>query len=79
MAVEVLGSGEVGGMRSHGKMIVVDDRVAAIGSVSLAPLNLDFRREVAILIHEPRCVAQLSGFFQVATAVQAVTQATAST
>ncbi len=73
VVVEVLGSGQVGGMRSHGKMIVVDDRVAAIGSVSLAPLNLDFRREVAILIHEPRCVAELSGFFQAASAVKAAT------
>jgi phosphatidylserine/phosphatidylglycerophosphate/cardiolipin synthase-like enzyme len=63
VSVEVLGSGEVGGLRSHGKMILVDDQLAAIGSVALAPLNLDFRREVAILIREPRCLSQLRGFF----------------
>jgi hypothetical protein len=44
-------------------MILVDDQLAAIGSVALAPLNLDFRREVAILIREPRCLSQLRGFF----------------
>jgi len=78
VSVEVLGAGEVGGLRSHGKMLVVDQRIAAIGSIALAPLNLDFRREVAILIHEPRCVAQLIGYFQAAAAVKAVAGATGS-
>ena len=64
MLVEVLGSGEVGGLRSHGKMTLIDDRVAVIGSIALAPLNLDFRREVAILTRDPSSVSQLSGFFQ---------------
>ncbi len=68
VSVEVLGAGEVGGLRSHGKMILVDETTAAIGSVALSPLNLDFRREVAILIRDPGCVAQLSSFFQTATA-----------
>ncbi len=62
--VKVLGSGELGGLRSHGKMILVDETVAVIGSIALAPLGLDFRREVAIEIRDPRAVGELNLFFQ---------------
>lgn len=62
--VQVLGGGQVGGLLSHGKMILVDESTAVIGSIALAPLNLDFRREVAIVIRDPACVSQLNGFFQ---------------
>ena len=75
VSVDVLGAGEIAGLRSHGKMVLVDDTVAAIGSVALSPLNLDFRREVAVLIRDPRCVAQLSSFFQAAAAVRPPAQA----
>ncbi len=62
--VEILGADRLGGLRPHGKMILVDESVAAIGSIALAPLNMDFRREVAILIHDPACIAKLSRHFQ---------------
>lgn len=62
--VAILGSGELGGLRSHGKMLLVDDQVAVIGSIALAPMSLDFRREVAVVIREPRSVGQLNRFFQ---------------
>jgi phosphatidylserine/phosphatidylglycerophosphate/cardiolipin synthase-like enzyme len=78
VAVEVLGAGEVGGLRSHGKMLAVDDRVAVIGSIAMAPLNMDFRREVAVALHDARCVAQLSGFFQAAAAIKAASQTAVS-
>ena len=71
ISVEVLGSGEVGGLLSHGKMILVDESVAAIGSIALAPLNLDFRREVAIVVRDPRCVSQLNGFYRAVAATRA--------
>jgi phosphatidylserine/phosphatidylglycerophosphate/cardiolipin synthase-like enzyme len=64
--VEVLG--EVPGLRPHGKMILVDDATAVIGSIALASLHLDFRREVAIVIEDPRCIAHLSSFFRAAAA-----------
>jgi len=64
VAVEVLGSGQLGELRPHGKMMLVDDARAVIGSIALAPLNMDFRREVAVLIQDPGCVAQLKEFFQ---------------
>ncbi len=69
VAIEVLGSGQLGGLRSHGKMLLIDETIAAIGSIALAPLTLDFRREVAVIIHDPVCVSQLNGFFQAVAAV----------
>ncbi len=62
--VQVLGRGELGGLRSHGKMILVDRSVAVIGSIALAPMSLDFRREVAIVIRDPDGTRRLSEFFE---------------
>ena len=45
-------------------MLLVDSSVAVIGSIALAPMSLDFRREVAIIIREPQCVGQLDHFFR---------------
>jgi cardiolipin synthase len=78
IAVEVLGAGQVNGMRSHGKMLVVDGRVAVIGSIALAPLHLDFRREVAVVIHDSRCVSQLTRFFDQAVAARAAAKLAAA-
>jgi len=39
-------------LKSHGKIMLIDDAVAVVGSLALAPLSLDFRREVAILVDE---------------------------
>jgi phosphatidylserine/phosphatidylglycerophosphate/cardiolipin synthase-like enzyme len=64
VSVDVLSGREVGGLRSHGRMILVDDAVAVIGSIALAPLNLDFRREVAIEVRQGRSIRQLRDFFE---------------
>ena len=62
--VEVLGLGAVGGLQSHGKMLLVDDQVAAIGSISLSPPSLNLRREVAVIVHDPGNLARLKRFFE---------------
>ncbi len=64
LTVEVLRKAKVGNLVSHGKMMVIDDEVAVIGSISLAALAMDFRREVGLVIHDPASVRQLAGFFQ---------------
>ena len=64
VTVEIVGTGGLGGLRSHGKMMLIDDNVAVIGSIALGSMSLDFRREVAIVIRQPECVRQLSEFFQ---------------
>ena len=57
------------GLLSHGKMMLVDKRLAVVGSLALAALSLDFRREVAIVVEEPAAVAEIEELFRfVATA-----------
>lgn len=64
VAVEVLGRGALGTLISHGKMILVDEHTAVIGSIALSPPSLDSRREVAVVVRDPGCVGQLNDFFQ---------------
>ena len=62
VAVRILGRGPIGGLDAHGKLLIVDNSTAVIGSVSLSALSLEFRREVAIRIDDPRAVRKLSAF-----------------
>lgn len=64
VVVEILGRGELGGLLAHGKMILVDESAAIVGSIALSPPSLDARREVAILVREPIWVGRLNEFFQ---------------
>ena len=64
VSVQVLGQGAVDGMLSHGKMLLVDDAIAAIGSISLSPPSLNLRREVAVMVCDPGNVGKLSRFFE---------------
>jgi phosphatidylserine/phosphatidylglycerophosphate/cardiolipin synthase-like enzyme len=61
--VETLGRGQISGMRSHGKMMVIDGQVALLGSISLSPPSLNNRREVAVLVRDPNGVRRLDEFF----------------
>jgi phosphatidylserine/phosphatidylglycerophosphate/cardiolipin synthase-like enzyme len=62
--VRVLGQGNLGGLLAHGKLMIVDGRIAAIGSMAQTALSLDFRREIAVTVEEPRCVRKLKNFFR---------------
>lgn len=62
--VSVLGDRTVHGLVSHGKLLVVDDSVAAIGSLALSTRNLDDRREVAVIVRDVPGVNRLVEFFQ---------------
>jgi phosphatidylserine/phosphatidylglycerophosphate/cardiolipin synthase-like enzyme len=54
---------------SHGKIMLIDSRLAVVGSLACAALSLDFRREVAIVVEEPSAVAEIEELFRfVATA-----------
>jgi cardiolipin synthase A/B len=64
LTVEVFGSKRLGGLKSHGKMLLIDDRVAAVGALAIAALSLDFRREVAIIVEDPAAVAEVHALFQ---------------
>ena len=51
------------GLRSHGKIMLVDDRLAVVGGLSLNPMSLDFRREVAVTVTEPSAVEEIAKLF----------------
>jgi len=61
--VQVLGQGPMGGLISHGRMILVDNGVAALGSIHLSPPSLDSRREVAIVVRDRENINELNDFF----------------
>lgn len=64
VAVTVLDRKSVGEYEAHGRMVLVDDAVAVIGSLSLSALSLDFRREVALVVRDPPCVEQMNRLFR---------------
>lgn len=64
VVVEIVARSGPGGLRPHGKMIIVDEKVASIGSIALSALCLDFRREVGLIVRNPRVVQTLNQRFQ---------------
>lgn len=64
MTVELFSGKQLGTMKSHGKIMLLDDQTVVVGSLALAALSLDFRREVAIVVTEPPAVAVAVELFQ---------------
>ncbi len=64
VAVTVIGRERTGGLEPHGKMMVVDEAVGVIGSMSLSALSLDFRREVAVIVRDRAGVAEMARVFR---------------
>jgi len=64
LTVEVAGTGPMGGLISHGRMILIDQKTAIIGSIHLSSPSLDLRREVAIVVTDPNVVAELYDYFR---------------
>ena len=52
------------GLLAHGRMILVDRRIAVIGSFHLSPPSLDWRREVALVIDDPPILTELYDYFE---------------
>jgi phosphatidylserine/phosphatidylglycerophosphate/cardiolipin synthase-like enzyme len=59
VAVTVLGAELPGTLQPHGKLLIVDDALAMIGSLALSTLSLDSRREVALTVDDPVAVRRL--------------------
>ena len=71
LTVEIFDSNRLGAMKSHGKIMVIDESKAVVGSLALAALSLDFRREVAIVVDEPSAVAEAVELFRTLNAAAA--------
>ena len=70
LAVETHLAKRLGEWRSHGKLMLIDNEIAVVGSVALTALSLDFRREVALVVQHPAAVASLAQLFDTVTAAQ---------
>jgi phosphatidylserine/phosphatidylglycerophosphate/cardiolipin synthase-like enzyme len=68
ITVSVIGRHPMGAIVPHGKMMIIDEQQAILGSTALSTLSLDFRREVSVIIHEPALVKQLNMAYQVLSA-----------
>lgn len=68
ITVTVLGKQPMTGVEPHGKMMIIDESRAVLGSTALSTLSLDFRREVSVVIHEPALVKQLNMSYQLLSA-----------
>ena len=66
--VEHIGRRIVNGRTAHGKVTIVDGRVALVGSLALSATSLGLRREVGLLVHDRAVVDRLEAFFAKARA-----------
>jgi phosphatidylserine/phosphatidylglycerophosphate/cardiolipin synthase-like enzyme len=64
LTVDLFSSKRLGDLKSHGKIMLIDDEKVVVGSLALAALSLDFRREVAIVVDEPSAVAEAAELFR---------------
>jgi phosphatidylserine/phosphatidylglycerophosphate/cardiolipin synthase-like enzyme len=62
--VRLLGPSLAGPLEPHGKLMIIDDERAVIGSLALSALSLDRRREVALVIEDGAAVRRLQAAFQ---------------
>jgi cardiolipin synthase len=76
MTIEIFSAKHLGELKSHGKIMLIDDKTVVVGSLALAALSLDFRREVAIVITHADAVAEAAELFR--TVRDAATQRTSS-
>ncbi len=64
VTVSVVGHQALGLLEPHGKMMILDESRAVMGSTALSTLSLDFRREVSVVIDDATLVKQLNGAYQ---------------
>ena len=62
--IEVLGRKPIGPLVPHGKLLIVDESRAALGSVAMSTLSLDFRREVSVMLDDRPMVTALTDFYR---------------
>lgn len=76
--VETFDRKRYGDRKSHGKVCLIDDRIAIVGGLALAALSLDFRREVAIVVEQPQAIDEVRAFLDGVAARSAAPEASAS-
>lgn len=77
--VEIYDGALVGPLKSHGKLTLIDDRVAIVGSLAQTALSLDFRREVALTCDDGTTVEPIRQLFRTLAEAAAARGVPAST
>jgi cardiolipin synthase A/B len=62
--IQILGDGNLGGLLAHGKLMIVDGKIAVIGGMAQSALSLDFRREISVTVEDPKCLRKLKDFYR---------------
>ncbi len=63
VVVEHLGQRVLDGRTAHGKITIVDGRVALVGSLALSATSLGLRRELSLIVTDPTAVRRLDAYF----------------
>jgi phosphatidylserine/phosphatidylglycerophosphate/cardiolipin synthase-like enzyme len=61
--VRIVRQKRLAGLISHGRLLIVDERTAVVGSMALSARHLDHRREVALVVEDRAAVDALVRFF----------------
>ncbi len=61
--LDIRGRSGLGSLVAHGKLLMIDDEAAAVGSISLSTLALEFRRELAVVTHDRSSLDTLNRFW----------------
>lgn len=64
VAVSVLGPALAGSLEPHGKLMILDEARALVGSLALSTLSLDRRREVTLVVDDAAAVRRLNAAYQ---------------
>jgi cardiolipin synthase A/B len=68
ISVSLIGPHPVGSLVPHGKLVIIDDTRAVLGSLAMSKLSLESRREVAIVTDAPATMRALNAFYRDLTA-----------
>jgi phosphatidylserine/phosphatidylglycerophosphate/cardiolipin synthase-like enzyme len=63
VGVDVRSDEALGTLVPHGKLLVIDDDVAVIGSIAMSTLALEFRRELAVAIRDRGILERVNEFW----------------
>jgi cardiolipin synthase A/B len=59
LEVRLMTDKQLHGLKAHGKILVIDNRLAMVGSIALRTLSLESRREVALVVEDRAAVKAL--------------------
>jgi cardiolipin synthase len=71
LELDVVKTKTIAGLKSHAKIVLIDQRTAVVGGLALTTLSLEFRREIAIVIDDPAALARIEELFSAANAAGA--------